>query len=142
MLGSIHLGAAALWLGALLVFVTSLARRTGRSALVQRLSAFSGTGTAVVIVLAVTGAINAYLIGSAGWSAQSGWSLLLAAKIALFLAMLGLAAANRWRFTPALARGAPGAERHLVWSLGLESACAVAIIALVAILGLIDPSGA
>ncbi len=137
-----HLGAASLWLGALLVFLASLGRQPGRSHLIERLSAFSRTGTIVVVLLAVTGSINAVLIGCEGWSPASGWTVLLAAKLALFLAMLGLAALNRWRLTPALAANAPSAERRLTVSLTLETLCALAVVALVAVLGLLDPSGA
>ncbi len=138
---AIHLGAASLWLGALMVFLASLAGQPDRPRLVERLSRFARTGTVVVALLALTGTANALLIGREGWSPTSGWSLLLAAKLVLFLAMLGLAAINRWRLTPALAANAPGAERRLIRSLGLETACALAIVALVAMLGLLDPSG-
>lgn len=141
LLDAVHLGAASLWLGALLVFIASLLGRAGLTVLIERLAAFSRTGTVVVSLLAVTGTINAVLIGRAGWSPSSGWTWLLAVKLALFLAMLGLAAVNRWRLTPALAQGAPGAQRHLAWSLGLETACALAIVALVAVLGQLDPAG-
>ncbi|MCB2046846.1 MAG: copper homeostasis membrane protein CopD [Novosphingobium sp.] len=134
-----HLGAGSLWLGALLVFVSSVFRETDHNSLVERLSAFSRTGTIVVCVLAFTGAANTLLIADGDWSPSSGWTLLLAAKLALFAAMLGLAGINRWRLTPALARGETGAERHLLWSLCLESACAIAIVALVATLGMLDP---
>jgi putative copper resistance protein D len=140
-LDAIHLGAAALWLGALLVFLASLAGKAERPRLVDRLSAFARTGTLVVVLLAVTGSANAVLIGREGCSPASGWSLLLAAKLALFLAMVGLAALNRWRLTPALAANAPGAERRLRLSLALEASCALAIVALVAVLGLLDPGG-
>jgi putative copper resistance protein D len=138
-LDAIHLAAASLWLVALLVFLASLAGQDDRPSLVERLSAFARTGTMVVVVLAVTGSANAFLIGREGWSPASGWTLLLAAKLALFVAMLGLAAVNRWRLTPALAASAPGAQRRLAVSLTLETGCALAIVAMVAVLGLLDP---
>jgi len=137
----VHLGAASLWLGALLVFLGSLRGAPNRPRIVERLSAFARTGTVVVALLALTGTANALLIGREGWSPASGWTLLLAAKLALFVAMLGLAGANRWRLTPALAAGAPGAERRLMLSLSLETGCALGIVALVAVLGMVDPSG-
>ncbi len=140
-LDAVHLSAAALWLGALLSFLTSLRGTTDRTRLVGRLSAFARTGTVVVVTLTVTGSVNAWLIARPGWSPGSGWTLLLVAKLALFAAMLGLAAVNRWRLTPALAAGAPGAERRLTVSLSFEAACALAIVALVAVLGLLDPAG-
>ena len=142
MLDVVHLGAASLWLGALLVFLSSFLSQTDSHTRVERLSAFARTGTLIVVLLAVTGTANAMLIGRAGWSIRSGWTLLLAAKIALFLAMLGFAALNRWQLTPALERGTPGAEKRLLTSLSLETACALAIVALVAMLGMLDPGGA
>ena len=44
----VHLGAASLWLGALLVFLASLKGPPDRPRLVERLSAFARTGTLVV----------------------------------------------------------------------------------------------
>lgn len=140
LLDVVHLAGASLWLGALLVFLASLLRHGDRPSLARSLSAFAGTGTIVVGLLALTGAVNAIMIGSQGWSMASGWTQLLAVKLLLFLVMLGLAALNRWRLAPALAQGVPGAERRLVWSLGLETACALSIVAIVAVLGLLDPA--
>lgn len=137
----VHLAAAALWLGALIAFLASLAGGNDRPGLVERLSGFARTGTFVVVALALTGSANALLIGREGWSPASSWSLLLTAKVTLFLAMLGLAAINRWRLTPALAAGVPGAEQRLRRSLALETGCALGIVALVAVLGLLDPAG-
>lgn len=139
LLDVVHLGGASLWLGTLLVFLAAVLRKDDRTSLVTSLAAFAATGTIVVGALAVTGGVNAVMIGSKGWSMASGWTQLLAVKVFLFLAMLGLAAQNRWRLTPALAQGAPGAERRLVRSLALEAACALAIVAIVAVLGLLDP---
>jgi putative copper resistance protein D len=140
-LDAMHLGAASLWLGALLSFLASLRGTTDRTRLVGRLSAFARTGTLVVVTLTVTGSVNAWLIARPGWSPGNGWTLLLVAKLALFAAMLGLAAINRWRLTPALAADALGAERRLTVSLSFEAAFALAIVALVAVLGLLDPAG-
>lgn len=140
LLDVVHLGGASLWLGALLVFLASVLREDDGPSLVRSLSAFAVTGTIVVGALALTGGVNAVMIGSEGWSMASGWTQLLAVKVFLFLAMLGLAAQNRWRLTPALAQGVPGAERRLVRSLALEAACALAIVAIVAVLGLLDPA--
>ena len=137
----VHLGAAAVWLGALCVFVMTHFGAGVRRQFVERLSAFARTGTVVVIALAVTGLANALLITRNGWSATSGWSLLLAVKICFFLAMLGFAALNRWRLAPAFERGTPGAARRLGLSLTLETASAFSIVLLVAVFGMLDPSG-
>ena len=75
---------------------------------------------------------------------QTTYGRLLLAKLALFGAMLGLAAINRWRLTPALAAagsdaGAWPAERRIRLSIMLETTAAILILVLVAWLGTLDP---
>jgi putative copper resistance protein D len=133
-----HLAAAACWIAALAVFLGG-ALRHGSAGLGQRLERFAATGTGVVLVLAITGIVNALLI--AGWPLPltSTWGLLLIAKLALFAGMLGFAAINRWKLTPAFAqRGDP---RELRASLALESVMGIAVLLIVAVLGTLDPAG-
>lgn len=139
---TVHLAAAACWLGALFTFVGGAFGSEATGPLEARLARFAGAGTVTVGLLTVTGAANTLLI--AGWPLplRAPWFTLLAAKLALFAAMLGLAALNRWRLTPALARGEPGARGWLRLSLACETACALGIVALVAALGTMDPAGA
>ncbi|WP_164843909.1 copper homeostasis membrane protein CopD [Croceicoccus ponticola] len=137
----LHLLAAAIWFGALIVFLASLGGRIDTRPIIHRLERFARTGTIIVLVLVVTGTANAILIARSGWEPMSGWSLMLAAKIALFAAMLGFAGLNRWKLTPELAAQLPGAEGRLRTSLILETGSAIAIFGLVAALGLRDPAG-
>lgn len=136
-----HLAAAACWLAALLWFVAGAFSQGPADVAARRLARFATTGTAVVTVLLVTGLANLVLI--AGWQLppRSAWTALLVLKLALFAAMLGLAALNRWRFTPALDAGVPGAASVLRRSLSAELACAVALFGVVAMLGTLDPAG-
>jgi len=136
-----HLAAAACWLAALLRFVAGAFSQGTADALARRLARFATTGTAIVVVLFATGLANVVLI--AGWQVppRSAWTALLVLKLALFAAMLCLAALNRWRFTPELAAGAPGAALVLRRSLAAELACAVALLGVVAVLGTLDPAG-
>lgn len=136
-----HLAAAACWIGALIVFLANALRRKDNDRdLVVPLSRFANTGSLIVAVLFVTGTINTVL--TAGWPLplSSQWMLLLALKLGLLAAMLALAAANRWRLTPALDRGEPGAKAALRRSLALELSCGIAILAVVAVLGTLDPA--
>ncbi|SLK00313.1 copper homeostasis membrane protein CopD [Novosphingobium mathurense] len=138
----IHLLAAATWLGALACFVNDALGRTDETDKLKALSRFAGTGTLIVVLLAVTGIANGYLITApSGLVPESAWSLLIAAKVLLFIAMLGLAAGNRWRLVPALEAGLPGARQRLTRSLIVETGCAVGILVLVAFAGVFDPSG-
>jgi putative copper resistance protein D len=76
---------------------------------------------------------------------------LLLAKLALFGLMLALAAANRWRLTPALAAAVAGGDAEDIdtdpdaalaamrRSLIIEALAALAILALVAWFGTLEP---
>lgn len=148
-----HLTAAAVWIGAI-VFFLILARRADRtdtdhlSAFHDALAGFSGVGSALVAVLLATGLINSgFLVGIAGLPGllTTLYGRLLFLKLLVFGAMLALAAANRFRHTPAL-RGAlndpdraAGAVVALRTSLALEASAALAVLALAAWLGRLAP---
>lgn len=145
-----HLLAAAVWLGALVGFCLLLAKPgSGENEATSRaLTSFAGLGTGAVAVLAVTGAVNAgFLIGADGLSLVTGstWGALLIAKLALFGLMLGLAAHNRFTLAPALSRsvdggaGARGLIRRLQISVGLEMLAGVALLGVVAAMGVQMP---
>lgn len=149
----LHLLAAGAWTGALLGLILLVARPASRVdaahlTLTHRaLHGFGAIGTIVVAALVVTGLVNAWLLVGPGNVAALGATLygrLLLAKLALFAAMLVLASLNRFRLTPRFERsiasadnrGAMGALRR---SLAVEASCIVAILALVAWLGTLEP---
>ena len=151
----LHLLAAGVWLGAIagLAFLlfrpvrrwTDAHLRLSHSAL----GGFARTGTIAVGALVVSGTINAWImIGPAHVTALAGtaYGRLLIAKLVLFGMMLVLAALNRFRLTPALGRAGIDARAAPIASLrrsvALEAALAIAILALVAWLGMLDPTGA
>lgn len=152
----LHLLAAGVWLGALAALALMLRpQRAPRDpdalqALHGALAGFSGIGSAVVAVLLATGLVNSwFLVGPAGISRMgaSAYGVLLIAKLVLFVAMLGLAAANRFRHTPALAAAlageAPGpALAALRRSILLESAAGFGVLMLVGIMGTLAPVAA
>ncbi len=148
----LHLIAAAVWIGALLGLLkllvvrpqTEAAADTARSALER----FSGIGSAIVAVLLLTGVINGWvLIGpdrlDSLWTSPYGRLLLL--KVLLFGGMLVLAASNRFRLTPGLGKALHSGEETgaalgaLRRSIALELALGIAILALVAWLGVLAP---
>jgi putative copper resistance protein D len=145
----IHALAAAVWLGALVSFCLMLlaVSRTPPDALARSLAGFANVGTAAVATLMFTGMINtAFLVGADGVTriASSTWGLLLLAKVALFGLMLGLAAHNRFTLTPALAKAVASGEpappfRRLRISIGVEMAAGVALLGLVAAMGVQMP---
>jgi putative copper resistance protein D len=156
-LGAIHLAsdivhvlAAAVWIGALACFLLLLATRSPgveqRMALHAALRRFSGVGSAAVALLVLTGLINGWvLVGPDNLSvlSSSPYGRLLALKLTLFVAMVALAAVNRWRLTPALgAADTTDALEALRRSVGLETAAALAVLVLVAWLGTLAPPAA
>lgn len=141
-----HIWAAAGWIGALAVLLHgAVTLRHDVRRLATMLSGFALMGTLVVATLIVSGTINLVMIvGVDALPALAGsrYGLLLGAKLALFGLMLGLAGLNRWRLTPLLERGETRrAIAHLRLSLGVETSAAIAVIALVAWLGTLDPMG-
>jgi putative copper resistance protein D len=145
-----HLLAAGVWLGALLMLRLLLSARApdaaALKALHRALKGFSGVGSIVVAVIVASGLVNSwFLVGPdhLGGLTASLWGQLLLVKLALFIAMLGLAALNRFQLTPhleaALAGDARAALAALRRSLALESATGLAILAMVAGLGVLAP---
>jgi putative copper resistance protein D len=92
--------------------------------------------------------VNAwFLVGSVPALASTAYGRLLVAKLGVFAAMLALAAANRWRLTPALlAPGdalAPGdLRRRLYRQVMVEQALGLLVLVIVAVLGTLDPANA
>jgi putative copper resistance protein D len=149
----IHLGAAGVWLGALVAMAVLAMRRrvaedpTAMQALHDGLKGFSGIGTAVVALLVLTGLVNSwFLIGldHLGQILQSIYATTLGIKLLVFVAMLGLAALNRYRLTPRLGRGlvdgAPASALDgLRTSIVMETAGGLVVLGLVAVLGTLPP---
>ena len=152
--GIAHLLAAGGWIGAIAAFLIILSRRSAsaRSAPLQvlhpTLQDFSGPGTVFVGILVVTGVLH--------YGDLTGWSVvplfhsvhgkLLLVKLALFAAMLGLAALHRWRVVPrlegeVLAGGGSRSLQTLRLTVTIEATLAVLIIAAVSILGTLNPHG-
>ena len=145
----IHLGAAGVWIGALLALtcmLTSAFAGVRQAGLHAALKSFSRVGTAVVVVILATGLVNGlFMVGIEHWRLlfTSLYGRLLLLKIALFLAMLVLAASNRFRLTPHLgadlAAEEPADLRALRASVFTETALAVLVLAIVGVLGVLTP---
>ncbi|MCW3473634.1 CopD family protein [Limobrevibacterium gyesilva] len=122
---ALHLLAAAAWLGGLVPLW--LALRGPTPALVAQ--RFSWLGIAAVVVIAATAVEQGAVLagGAAGLvGTPYGWSAL--AKTGLFLAMLGLAAVNRFVLTPAVAQ-ADSAVRRLRASIAAELILGLCVVA-------------
>lgn len=148
----LHLLAGGAWLGALLAFALLLSRssRTQRQsdivASYRALGDFAVVGTVIVGTLVVTGLVNVWTvigIANIGQLFTSFYGWLFLGKIALFVVMLGLAAANRYRLTPALVAADAESTRTAITalrrSIAIEATTLLALLALVAWLGLLAP---
>jgi len=143
----IHLIAAGVWIGALVVLarlVVAAARGASSdeiAGLHHALAQFSGTGTAVVIALSVTGLINPGFLASL----TTLYGRVLLAKLGLFGCMLMLAAANRFWLTPRLAVALHAGVRFesatglLRASILIETALGLLVLLTVAWLGTLAP---
>jgi putative copper resistance protein D len=149
---TLHLLAAAIWIGGLvsLVLLLSVSRRdqtpAGVSFARDATQRFSTMGIAVVVVVLATGIINAWiLVGS--WHALivTGYGRLLMLKVVLFAVMLLIAAANRFWLMPRLAASS-GSEpqfkvlRRIARNSMIEIVLALLIFAIVGMLGTLHPA--
>jgi putative copper export protein len=120
---SVHLLAAGAWLGALaplLIAITALAPDQGAHAARR----FSPLGMLCVALLAATALAQSWiLIGGLAGLVGTDYGRVALVKLALLLALLALAAANRFRYAPAMS-GTVGAEakRGLRRSIVVEAA--------------------
>lgn len=150
-----HAIVAALWTGALAAFLLMLCVRQdsleARRTLHHALRGFAGIGSGLVAVIVATGLINSwFLVGPSRLQGlvTTPYGRLLVSKLILFGLMLGLAAANRFRLTPALARSLDDPDQirtavdRLRRSLFIETLAAFVILALVAWLGALAPVSA
>ena len=148
----LHLLTAAAWVGALvplaLLLGASLTCADAPSLALAReaVERFSTLGIISVSGLLVTGIINSWaILGSPAALVDTDYGRLLLFKVALFLAMLSLAAVNRFRLTPILqqklnASAATDAMRHLRAHTILEAALGLLVVAVVGLLGTLSPS--
>jgi putative copper resistance protein D len=145
----VHLLAASMWIGALVLFLAMLAsQRICEALTAAAFSRFAGTGTVLVLVLAATGIGNLlFLIGPWKWGilATLPYGRLLLTKLALFTGMLGFAGLNRFRLVPTLADGSSSTRAHasrlpLSFSIATELVLGLAVLLIVSRLGLLDPS--
>ncbi|HHY50564.1 MAG TPA: copper homeostasis membrane protein CopD [Alphaproteobacteria bacterium] len=141
---AVHLMSSGFWIGSLvpLLFCLRQLRRADHAAAADlALRRFSGLGHLAVALVLGSGVVSAVLIGGPGvWRLESAWGLLLAAKVALVLTMIGLAIVNRYVFVPAIAGDGPGL-RQLWAGTVAEIVLGAGVLGLVSVLGTMRPSG-
>jgi putative copper resistance protein D len=146
----LHLIAAAAWVGALLplivLFAAAGADDTSLAIARTATTRFSILGIVSVGTLLATGIVNTYyLAGSVPALLHTDYGRLLLIKIALFLAMVAIAAVNRFRLTPQLLQEASIASsgdalRRLRRNAAIEVLAGAIVIVIVAALGTMAPA--
>jgi len=142
----VHLLSASIWFGALALFLALL--RAGTKVPQESAAAlerFASVGSVLVALLALTGLANLWLLMPLNnWRdlLSSRYGELLAIKLGLFFSMLMLAALNRFVLVPEFARSGrtERAQFRLRFSIALEFCAVLAILAIVARLGMMDPA--
>ncbi|MFZ1367119.1 copper homeostasis membrane protein CopD [Sphingorhabdus sp.] len=139
---ALHLLAGLGWIGALAAFLWAATLSKGSPHdLAVSLERFAGVGTVFVAVLLATGIANTlFIVGANALPTllETTYGRLLLTKIGLFAAMLAAAAANRLWLTPRLI--ASPSLTAVRTSLGAELLLGIAVLAIVAWLGTLDPS--
>lgn len=126
----LHGLAVAFWIGALAPLAALLSKPT--PAVLPLLNRFSRIAMPVVAALALTGLTLAVIqLEKPSALVETNYGIILSVKLALVLSLLALAAFNRYRLTPALAKD-HGAASALKRSILLECGAALGIFAVVA----------
>jgi putative copper resistance protein D len=135
-----HLTLAAFWFGSLWP-LRQLCALEPREQAARVLEAFSSGALWLVPLIPLAGlGMAAVLLPDFG-ALLAPYGLLLGAKLMLFAALMGLAALNKLRLTPALARGEPGALPRLRRSLAAEYVLICAVLSVTAVLtGFFSPA--
>ena len=136
----LHLLVVAFWIGSLAPLAFAV-RRDGPEA-APLVIGWSRVATVAVPVLAAAGlALAWWMLGGVRGLLASPYGRVLLAKLALVAVLLGFAALHRWRLTPALAAGRPGAGRRLARSIALEAVVALLVLYAAAELVSTPPGG-
>ncbi len=149
-----HLFAASIWPAGLLPFALFLGsfRRMNEPFIFRPIMAavrrFSDVSFIAVGVLMISGIINTcFIVGSFSAMVITDYGKLLCLKLFLFLLILGIATINRYRLVPMISsrtatseeRSAVDLLRRLQLFVTTEFSLAVAIVAVVSILGITPP---
>ena len=103
---------------------------------------FSIAGHGAVALVLATGIANALLVAGspADWLIPSPYHILLPIKMTLVATMVGLAITNRYVWVPRLKSRGGAAVRAITRRTIVELVLGAAVLALVALFGLLDPN--
>jgi copper resistance protein D len=129
----VHLLVVAFWFGALgPLYLASLRETPARAAnIVER---FTAVATWLVPLILVDGIAMAVLLLPNLAALGEPYGELLIAKVAGFVMLMGLAAANKWQLGPALARGPGHSARWFRRSLAAEYVLIAVVLSITAVM--------
>lgn len=131
----LHLLAVALWIGVLTPLYRLASSSTTYVSAADVGHRFGVVASVTVPMLIIMGGYMGYqLVGSFTALIETGYGQALIIKILLFSGLLGLAAANKLRFIPALRLGDPVAASHLSKSIFVEWFVILAVLGMTAVL--------
>jgi putative copper resistance protein D len=130
---ALHVLLGAVWFGSLLPlrWASRLEAPADAARLVE---GFSLLATWSVPLIAVAGITLAWLLGVRTETLQQPYGALLLLKATAFVALMVLAAANKWRYGPRLATADPAAARGLQRATGAEYVLIVGVLGATAVL--------
>lgn len=132
---TLHLMAAALWIGILLPLTRLAARPETRTEAANVGHEFGKMAMITVPILILVGGVMGYrLVGSVPALVTTGYGRVLVLKVVMVGLLLGLAAANKLWFVPRMRAGNDQAAVHLVRSIWIEWGLILLILAATAIL--------
>ena len=130
-----HLTAIAFWLGVLIPLKKLSTSKQTWAAAADLGHRFGLVAVILVpLVLAAGMFMSFVLVGSIDALLRTGYGQTLIFKTTLVSLLLALAAANKFRFIPALRKGNPNAAQNLITSITAEWAVIFAILAITAVL--------
>jgi putative copper export protein len=136
----VHLILVAFWFGSLWP-LRQLCALEPREPAARVIAAFSSGALGLVPLIPLAGAGMAALLLPDFAALLAPYGLLLGAKLLLFAALMGLAALNKLRLAPALARGEPGALLRFRRAVAAEYVLICAVLAVTAVLtGFFSPA--
>jgi putative copper export protein len=133
MLLVLHVGIAGVWFGALIPLYVLVGAET-RATTAAVLDRFSATASWLVAGFAICGVVLLGLMLANAEELASGYGVMVMGKIVGFALLLRLAAGNRWRWSPGIRRGDPGATEGLQRSLAIEWLLMMGVIALTVVM--------
>lgn len=136
----IHLTAVHWWLGALFPLI-AVTRRVEPAVAVATIESFGARAVLVVGGLLMAGALLVLLLTGGSIRLDIAWQQRLLIKLALVGVLLGVAAFNKLRFTPLLARDYATGAARLRMSIRVEIAVAALILCASAWLVATGPDG-